>query len=64
MVTKTDKKYYVVPTAEVTSEMSAQAITDYQEFMDSDAYKEYRRSYDTFIKANPGYEEKIAEKLS
>jgi hypothetical protein len=64
MVTKTDKKYYVVPTSEVTSEMSEQAITDYQEFMDSDAYKEYRRSYDTFIKGNPGYEDKIAGKLS
>jgi hypothetical protein len=64
MVTKTDRKYYVVPPAEVTEEMSAQAVLDYQEFMNSDAYKEYRRSYDTFIKKNPGYEEKIAEKLN
>lgn len=63
MVTKIDRKYYVVPTAEVTPEMSKQAVLDYQEFMTMDAYKEYRREYDTFIKKNPGYEEKIAGRL-
>lgn len=63
MVNKVDRKYYVVPTAEVTEEMSAQAILDYQEFMTADEYKEYRRTYDNFIKINPGYEEKLAGKL-
>ncbi|MBQ0000181.1 MAG: hypothetical protein KBT01_01395 [Clostridiales bacterium] len=63
MVKEVDRKYYVVPTGEVTAEMSAQAITDYEEFMTTDAYKEYRRAYDTFIKEHPGYEEKIAGKL-
>lgn len=63
MVSKVDRKYYIVPTAEVTEEMSAQAITDYQEFMNSDQYKEYRRNYDNFMKQNPGYEEKVAGKL-
>lgn len=63
MVNKVDRKYYIVPTAEVTEAMSEQAITDYQEFMTMDAYKEYRRAYDTFIKQNVGYEEKLAGRL-
>ena len=32
--------------------------------MKSDAYQEYTVAYDKFIKKNPGYEEKIASKLS
>lgn len=63
MVEKIDRKYYIVPTGEVTSSMSEQAIGDYQEFMQMDAYKEYRRAYDTFINQNPGYEDKLAGKL-
>lgn len=64
VIRKTDKKYYVVSTANITEEMKNQAITDYQEFMNKDAYKEYRRAYDTFIKKNPGYEDKIASKMN
>lgn len=63
MVSKVDRKYYIVPATEVTAEMSAKAIEDYQEFMTMDAYKEYRRAYDTFVKKNPGYEDKLAGKL-
>ena len=64
MVTPRDKKYYVVSAADITSEMSAQAVEEYKEFMSTDAYKEYRRAYDTFVKKNPGYEDRIAEKMS
>lgn len=63
MVEKIDRKYYVVPTAEVTESMSEQAVTDYQEFMTTDAYKEYRRAYDNFVKDNSDYEEELAGKL-
>ena len=31
-------------------------------FMKTDAYKTYTKAYETFIKKNPGYEDKISEK--
>ena len=64
VVVNEDDKYYVVEPSNVTEEMSAQAAQDYTKFMTSDIYKEYQREYDTFSKKNPGYEEKIAERLA
>ena len=36
---------------------------DYAKFMTADSYKTYTKAYNVFIKKNPGYEEKIANKL-
>lgn len=58
-----DEKFYVLPTSQVTADMSENAASKYAEFMNTDPYKEYTRIYDTFVKKNPGYEEKIAGKL-
>jgi hypothetical protein len=63
MTHKIDGKYYVIPPAEVTTEMSKQAATDYAKFMTENIYKSYTTAYDTFTKRNPGYEDKIAGKL-
>lgn len=59
-----DDKYYVLSPAEVTEEMSEQAATAYAKFMTTNTYKNYVTDYETFIKKNPGYEEKIAGKVS
>lgn len=64
MVQNEDGKYYVVPPSEVTAEMSEQAVVDYEKFMTTDIYKKYTQEYETFTKKNPGYEEKIAGKVS
>jgi hypothetical protein len=63
MVEKDGKKYYVLPASEITDEMNQQAAVDYAKFMTTDIYKNYTKAYDTFIKKNPGYEDKIAGKL-
>ena len=48
----------------ITYDMNKQAAEKYALFMKTDAYQEYTVAYDKFIKKNPGYEEKIASKLS
>ena len=58
-----DKKYYVYPPSDVTEEMSQKAAADYAKFMTTDIYKDYVTAYETFIKKNPGYEDRIAGKL-
>ena len=63
MVEKKDKKYYVLTSSKITEDMSKQAATDYAKFMTTDSYKNYTKAYNTFIKKNPGYEDKIANKL-
>lgn len=63
MVEKKDKKYYVLPSSKIAEDMSKQAATDYAKFMTTDSYKNYTKAYNTFIKKNPGYEDKIANKL-
>ncbi|MDY5021200.1 MAG: hypothetical protein SPE99_02235 [Blautia sp.] len=63
MVGKKEKDYYVMSSSEITAEMNQQAADDYAKFMTTDAYKNYAKDYDTFIKKNPGYEEKIAGKI-
>lgn len=64
MVKNESGKYYVVPPSEVTAEMSEQAVVDYEKFMTTDIYKKYTQEYETFTKKNPGYEERIAGKVS
>lgn len=64
MVGKQDKAYYILAPSQITDDMRTQAASDYAKFMTTDTYKEYTKAYDTFIKKNPGYEEKIAGKVS
>ena len=64
MTNKEDGKYYVLPPSKVTDDMRKQAAGDYAKFMTTNTYKNYVKDYDTFIKKNPGYEDKIAGKLS
>lgn len=61
---KDDGKYYILAPSEVTNDMNKKAAEKYALFMKTDAYQEYSVAYDKFIKKNPGYEEKIASKLS
>lgn len=61
---KDDGKYYVLAPSEITNDINKQAAEKYALFMKTDAYQEYTVAYDKFIKKNPGYEEKIASKLS
>lgn len=63
MVGKKEKDYNILSPSEITDEMRTQAASDYVKFMTTDTYKQYNKDYDTFIKKNPGYEEKIAGKL-
>lgn len=64
MVKEKDNKYYVFAPSEITEEMSQEAADEYAKFMTTDTYKDYTVAYDTFIKKNPGYEERIAGKLA
>lgn len=64
MTNKQDGKYYVLPPSKVTDDMRQQAAGDYAKFMTTNTYKNYVKEYETFIKKNPGYEDKIAGKLS
>lgn len=64
MVKEKDKKYYVFAPSEITKEMSEAAASAYAKFMTTETYKNYIKAYDTFIKKNPGYEEKIAGKTA
>ena len=62
--TKDGKKYYVMSPSEITDDLRDQAATDYAKFMTTDTYKNYTKAYNVFVKKNPGYEEKIANKLN
>ena len=64
MTSKKDGKYYILPPSQITDEMSKQAAADYAKFMTTNTYKNYVKEYETFIKKNPGYEDRIASKLS
>ena len=63
MTEKKDGKYYVMSPSEITDDLRNQAADDYAKFMTADSYKTYTKAYNVFIKKNPGYEEKIANKL-
>ena len=58
MVGKQDKTYYIMAPSQITDDMKTQAATAYVQFMKTDAYKTYTKAYETFIKKNPGYEDK------
>ncbi|MCI5903496.1 MAG: hypothetical protein MRZ74_13395 [Blautia sp.] len=58
-----DGKYYVIPASQITEEMSRTAAESYSDFMKESAYKTYTKAYDAFMKKNPGYEDKIADKV-
>lgn len=60
---KDDDKYYVMESSEITDELSKQAAEKYADFMKTQAYKDYTAEYEKFITKNPGYEERLAEKL-
>lgn len=57
-------KYYVLMPSKITDDMKKTAASKYAEFMNTDPYKNYVTAYETFTKKNPGYEEKLATKLS
>ncbi len=63
MTKQNEEKYYVLPSTQITDELAEKARTAYEKLMSSEDYKNYVKAYDTFIKKNPGYEEKIASKL-
>lgn len=63
LVGEKDKKYYVLPAGGIDDAAREKAAEAYQDFMESDAYKEYTKQYDAFMTKYPGYEEKIAAKL-
>ena len=64
MTDKEDGRYYILPSSKVTDDMRKQAALDYAKFMTTNTYKNYVKEYETFTKKNPGYEDKIAGKLS
>ena len=63
IVQNIEDKYYVLPPSKVTEDLSEKATAAYKKFMNTDTYKKYTMDYETFIKKNPGYEDKIAAKL-
>ena len=64
MTDKEDGKYYILSSSKVTDDMRKQAASDYAKFMTTNTYKNYVKEYETLTKKNPGYEDKIAGKLS
>lgn len=63
LVKAKDKKYYIYQPDEITDEISQKAATDYQKFMITKTYEDFKQEYDVFLKKNPGYEDEIASKL-
>ena len=63
MVQKDGGSYRILSPSEVTSSMQKTAANDFKKFMSTDTYKQYMVDYNTFIKKNPGYEERIQTKL-
>lgn len=63
MVRSNEGEYYVIPTKDVTEEMSQNAKTAYASFMTTEPYKEYLKSYETFLIKNPNFEEELTQKL-
>ena len=64
MTRKVDKTWTVVETSAITGDMQAQAEEAFNKFMTTGIYKDFNKDYDTFLKKNPGYEERIATKLA
>ena len=64
MTQKIEGKYYVLSASKINADLRSQAQQAYEKFMTSETYKTYTKSYETFLKKNPGYEEKIAARLA
>ena len=64
MTRKVEEKWTVVETSAVTETMQAQAEEAFNKFMTTGIYKDFNKDYDTFLKKNPGYEERISTKLA
>ena len=60
MVRKKGKNYYILPYSEITESMQERATRDFKKFSSTDNYRNFMMDYNTFIKKNPGYEEKIS----
>ena len=63
MTQKREGSFYVLTPEQVTEDMQDTSSVHYEAFMDTEAYRSYAKEYDTFIRKNPGYEDKIAGKL-
>ena len=63
MVQKDGGSYRILAPSEVTTSMQKTAANDFKKFMSTDTYKQYMVDYNTFIKKNPGYEERIQARL-
>ena len=63
-VKKDNKKYYILPSSQITTQMNQQAISAYEEFQNSDAYKQYQKDYETFLLKSPNFESELALKLN
>lgn len=64
MVKKEKNKYYIMSSEEITDDMRNSAADAYAKFMTTDMYKTYTKNYEAFSKRNPGYEDRIAERLN
>ena len=60
---KEGRKHFIIPPSEITEEMQSMATLAFEKFMSTKTYKDFSMEYNTFIKKNPGYEDKIAAKL-
>ncbi|MFV0529420.1 MAG: hypothetical protein ACK5MN_11995 [Lachnospiraceae bacterium] len=61
---KEEEKYYIMPAAQVSEAMAAQATEAYKVFRKSEPYKTYEKEYQVFMNQNPDYEQKINEKMN
>ena len=63
MTQRQGTSYYIMPPSKITQNMVKEAAEAYSQFMETESYREYVKEYNTFIKKNPGYENKITGKL-
>lgn len=63
LVQNKDGDYTVVPTANITADMSTQIEGEYEKFMDSDVFASYQENYGKFVEENPDYETGVYAKL-
>ncbi len=64
MVGRNENDYYIMRPSQITDSLRYQTAEAYEKFMAGETYKTYVKNYDTFIRKNPGYEEKINNALS
>jgi len=56
-------KYYILPPSAIDGKISSRTAEAFTKFMTMDTYKDYTKEYNTFVRKNPGYEEKIATRM-